>query len=126
MVPDGTATSDVPLERTIGAAAVIDLRDVAPNEAIDASRLASRAAHLGAGDIALFQTAWGRQRDITTPAFWKDAPWLARDGAQWLLERGIKAAAFDFPQDHTIRLLLDGEVRPIEEHVSHDVLLRRA
>ncbi len=36
----------------------------------------------------------------------------------------LRAAAFDFPQDYTIRLLLHGEMRPVEEHVTHDVLLR--
>ena len=41
-----------------------------------------------------------------------------------MLERGPTACAFDFPQDYVIRLLLDGEVRPIPEHVTHDVLLR--
>ncbi|MEM9140422.1 MAG: cyclase family protein, partial [Pseudomonadota bacterium] len=44
--------------------------------------------------------------------------------AEWLLDRRPTACAFDFPQDYTIRLLLDGEVRPIPEHVTHDVLLR--
>ena len=40
------------------------------------------------------------------------------------MSRSPKAVAFDFPQDYCIRLLLKGEIRPIEEHVSHDVLLR--
>ena len=35
-----------------------------------------------------------------------------------------RAVGFDFPQDYPIRLLLKGEVRPIEEQVTHDVLLR--
>jgi arylformamidase len=32
--------------------------------------------------------------------------------------------AVDFPQDYTIRLLLDGVVAPRPEHVTHDVLLK--
>ena len=35
-----------------------------------------------------------------------------------------RAVAFDFPQDHPIRGLLDGKRAPLEEHVTHDVLLR--
>ena len=124
MVPGGATTSDLALEQTIGEAAVIDLTDVKPEEAIHAARLAGPAAHLRQGDIALFKSCWETQRDIATPAFWADAPYLTRDAAEWLLARKIRAAAFDFPQDYTIRLLLHGEMRPVEEHVTHDVLLR--
>ncbi|MEM7189453.1 MAG: cyclase family protein [Pseudomonadota bacterium] len=124
MVPGGPALDDLDLARVVGRAAVIDLRDVRPNEEITAHRLARRAGHLAEGEIALFQTAWDQQRDWSTPAFWRDAPFMSREAAEWLLDRGVTACAFDFPQDYTIRLLLDGEVRPIEEHVTHDVLLR--
>ena len=64
------------------------------------------------------------QRDWRTEAFWREAPYMSREACAWLLDRGPTACAFDFPQDYTIRLLLDGEVRPIPEHVTHDVLLR--
>ena len=124
MVPGGPTLDDLDLSRVIGRAAVIDLSDVAPNEQIDASRLAAAADHLSAGEIALFRTGWDRHRDWNTAEFWLDAPYLSRDAAEWLLERGPTACAFDFPQDYTIRLLLHGEVRPISEHVTHDVLLR--
>lgn len=124
MVPGGATLDDLDLARVVGPAAVIDLGDVAPNEAIDAARLAPVADHLLPGEIALFRTGWDRQRDWKDASFWRDAPYLTRDAAQWLLDREPTACAFDFPQDYTIRLLLDGEVRPIAEHVTHDVLLR--
>ena len=57
------------------------------------------------------------------PAFWRDAPYVTREGAEWLLARKPTAVAFDFPQDYTIRLLLDGVVAPRDEHVTHVVLL---
>ena len=43
-----------------------------------------------------------------TPEFWTEAPYMSRDAAEWLLERAPRAVAFDFPQDYTIRLLLQG------------------
>ena len=43
---DGRTTSDVPLEATVGEAAVVDLTPLAPNEAITAGRLAGRLAHV--------------------------------------------------------------------------------
>lgn len=124
MVPGGPTLDDLDLARVVGRAAVIDLQDIAPNEEITPDRLARAAAHLGRGEIALFRTCWDRQRNWHTEAFWREAPYLSRGACEWLLDRQPTACAFDFPQDYTIRLLLDGEVRPIPEHVSHDVLLR--
>jgi arylformamidase len=113
-----------PLDRLVGPAAVIDLMDIAPNEPIDAKRLSQRGDHVARDGIVLFKTGWDRQRSPYTTAFWTDAPYMTRDGAEWLLARGVKTVAFDFPQDYVIRLLLKGEERPLSENVTHDVLLR--
>ncbi|GBD43394.1 Kynurenine formamidase [bacterium HR40] len=122
-VPDGPTTSDIPLSATIGEAAVIDLADVGPMTAIESGRLAERAGHVRRGDIVLLRTGWYARRSIDDPAFWLEAPWLERDAAVWLRDRGVRACGFDFPQDYTIRFLLAGEVRPREEHVTHFELL---
>jgi arylformamidase len=121
---DGKTTSDIPLEATVGEAAVVDLTPVAPDEAITAERLAAAAGHVGPGDIVIIKSCWERQRPPKVPEFWTEAPYMSRAAAAWLLDRRPRAVAFDFPQDYTIRLLLKGEVRPVEEHVTHDVLLR--
>lgn len=124
MVPGGATLDDLDLARVVGPAAVIDLSDILPNEEVTLARLEASAGHLRRGEIALFRTCWDRQRDWRTEAFWREAPYMSRAASEWLLDRGVTACAFDFPQDYTIRLLLDGEVRPIPEHVTHDVLLR--
>jgi kynurenine formamidase len=103
---------------------VLNLRDVEPNTAIDAPRLAKADPGGAEGEILLLSSAWDTKRDNATAAFWKDAPWLTRDAAEWLLARKPTALAFDFPQDYSIRLLLDGVMAPTAEHVTHDVLLR--
>lgn len=121
---DGKTTNDLTLEQTVGEASVVDLVDVKANEEITAERLAAAGGHVVAGDIIALKSCWGLQRSATEPEFWLEAPFLGRPAAEWLLERSPRAVAFDFPQDYCIRLLLSGEVRPIEEHVSHDVLLR--
>ncbi len=120
---DGLTTSEIPLETTVGEAAVVDLAPVRPNEAITAERLAA-AGHVEAGDIVVIKSCWEQQRSPATPEFWTEAPYLERAAAEWLLARKPRAVAFDFPQDYTIRLLLKGEIRPVAEHVTHDVLLR--
>jgi arylformamidase len=121
---NGATTSDIPLEATVGEAAVVDLAPVVPDQAITAERLAASARHVREGDIVVMKSCWERLRSPTTPKFWTEAPYLSREAATWLLERGPRAVAFDFPQDYAIRLLLKGEVRPVAEHVTHDVLLR--
>jgi kynurenine formamidase len=123
-VPGGPTTDAIPLEQTVGEAAVIDLTPIQPNEAVSAARLAPAAGHLAAGDIVVMRSCWEQQRSPRTPEFWTDAPYMTREAAAWLLERRPRAVAFDFPQDYAIRLLLKGERRPLAENVTHDVLLR--
>lgn len=124
MVPDGATMSELNLDKVVGKASVLNLEDITPGEEITVDRLNHAGAHLNDGEIVLFRTCWDEQRDYNTAEFWRDAPWLTASACEWLLKRNPTAVAFDFPQDWTIRLLLDGEIRPIEEHVSHHILLR--
>jgi len=34
---------------------------------------------------------------------WKDGPYLAPDGADWLVERGVKAVVYDFAEEFIVR-----------------------
>lgn len=124
MFADGATIEATPLDDLVGRCAVIDLMDVQPNEAIDPERLEPRAKHLEKGGIALFKSGWDRHRSPQTREFWLDSPYLTREAAFWLKDKGIKTIAYDFPQDYPIRLLLKGEHRPMAEHVTHDILLR--
>jgi kynurenine formamidase len=48
------------------------------------------------------------------------------DAAEWLYQRGIKAVAFDLPQDYPIRFFLTGQERPpFPERATHHRLLAR-
>ena len=124
MLPEGPTTSDIALERLTGSCAVFDLSNMADNAPINAARLARANPEVLPGDIALLKTHWDLRYDNTTAQFWTQAPYLTGDAAHWLLDSGIKAAAFDFPQDYPIRLLLNKQVAPISEFVTHDILLR--
>jgi kynurenine formamidase len=112
------------LERVVGPARVLDLRDVQPNQAIDAARLAAADPGGPDGEILILSSGWDTKRDCTTREFWLDAPYLTRDAAVWLEARKPTALAFDFPQDFPIRLLLDDRHVPFDQHVTHDVCLR--
>ena len=124
VLPDGATSSDTPLDQTCGEAAIVDVSDLPPDHEITREHLADRGGHVRSGDIVLLRSRWDERRSLHSREFWTEAPWLSRGACEWLLERGIKALAPDFPQDYPIRLMLDGETRPLEEFASHDVLLR--
>ncbi len=112
------------LSRVVGPCRVLDLRDVAPNQAIDADRLAAADPGGPEGEILLLSSGWDTKRDYRTREFWLDAPYLTREAALWLKDRKPTALAFDFPQDYPIRLLLDDKHVPFDQHVTHDICLR--
>ena len=124
MFPDGATIEATPLDDLVGRCAVIDLMDVGPNTPIGPAQLSARGSHVQRGGMLLFKSGWDRHRSPQTKEFWLDAPYLTREGAQWIKDAGVKTVAYDFPQDYPIRLLLKGERRPIAEHVTHDILLR--
>jgi arylformamidase len=121
---DGDTIEAIPLEAVVGEAAVIELTDLAPNEAVTPEKLEPRFAHVRAGDRVLLKSGWDRKRSFQTREFWLESPYLTREAALFLKDRGVRTIAYDFPQDYVTRLLLHGEMRPLEEHVTHDVLLR--
>jgi len=124
MLPDGKTTDEIPLETVIGECAVIDLSDIEENSSISAAMLAQKGHMVQCGDIALIKTTWDTRYSNKTAEFWTQAPYMSREAATWLLDQGVKAVAFDFPQDYVIRLLLKNETASMDQFVTHDVLLR--
>jgi arylformamidase len=87
---DGAATLEqVPLDRMVGPAQVLDLRGLA---AIDAAAL--RRHHIQPGDIVLFHT--DNSERWAKPGFQKDFTYVTRDAAELLIERGVKAIGMDY------------------------------
>ncbi len=113
-----------PLDRVVGPCRILDLRHAPANAAIEPEQLAAADPGGTSGEILLLAAQWGERQSYHERAFWTEAPWLTRDAAEWLLEQAPTAVAFDFPQDYPIRLLLDGQTVPKDQHVTHDVLLR--
>jgi kynurenine formamidase len=122
-VADAPTIEATPLDHVVGPCRVLDLRDAPADAAIEPARLEAADPGGPAGEILLLAAGWSDRRSWRARGFWTEAPWLTRASAEWLLARRPTAVAFDFPQDYTIRLMLDGEMRPRPEHVTHDVLL---
>lgn len=124
--PAGPTTDAVPLDATIGPAAVVDVRAAGANAPVTGALIAAAGAHVRPGDIVLIRAGWDLVERIDTPAFWANSPWITPEAADWLYSRGPKAVGFDFPQDRCIRNAIMGlPDAPAEEYVTHQRLLLR-
>ena len=122
--PDAYTTDDIALDQTVGDAAVLDLSRIADDSPIGEEMVAGAGGHVREGDIVIMSSRWDERRSLQNPEFWTDAPYMTVEACRWLHARGIKAIAFDFPQDRCIRDLVTGERTPaLEENTTHVELL---
>lgn len=91
-----------PIAKLMGAAALVPLDDHGPTKGITADTLEDRGRHVRRGDIAILRTGWSDQH-WGQEAFWKDGPYLDSSGADWLVERGVKAVVYDFSEEFAVR-----------------------
>ncbi|OSC42981.1 cyclase family protein [Mycobacterium decipiens] len=98
----GTTIDQVAPQRLMGRGAVFDLSDFTTYRAIDANVLADRDPGLATNDIAILRTDW-TDRMWGATEFLTAAPFLSADGARWLVDKGIKAVVYDFPEEEIIR-----------------------
>lgn len=96
------AIHEAPLNHLIGPAALIELDDHGKAAAITGDTLEVRGRHAKKGDIAILRTGWSDKCWGTDP-FWKEGPYLAIDGADWLVERGVRAVVYDFSEEYVVR-----------------------
>jgi kynurenine formamidase len=91
---DGNTIDEVPLESYVGPAVVLDLREKEAGSAIERQDLEPLAGELAAGDIALLNTGGGHRR-ANTKAFLTEYVYLSGEGAQCLIDRGVKGVGID-------------------------------
>ena len=90
---DGPAFHDIPLERLCGPGVVLAV-DKPADAAITPADLAPHARLVRPGDIVALDTGWARHAGTEQ---YHDHPHLSAEAAQWLVDRGVKLAAFDLP-----------------------------
>ncbi len=122
-IEGGKAIDEIPLEMTMGMAAVVDLSYKGENEGITTSDLENNGEHIEEGDFVLLRTDWP-DKMWGNMEFWRKAPFLTKEGAEWLAEKKPKAVGCDFPQDYVIREMENREPE-IGEFVVHQVFLAR-
>lgn len=91
-VKDGTTIDELPLDRLVGEALVVDVRGVGTigaNE-LDALDLPADLERL------LFLTDWSARWAEPSPAFPDTVTCVSVEGAQWLIARGVRVVGTDF------------------------------
>jgi len=120
---NGANLEQSPLERFTGQAVIADFRDSQPDRAITAALLAKALTMPLEDHIVLLATGWGSKR-AKTDEWLHHPPYLAPDGAEWLVSRKIRAVGIDHysiagPRDpinsQTHTILLTANVWIVEE-----------
>lgn len=101
---DGMTTAEIPLDRVIGDAVVLDCTSVGNSDPVDVTTLESAAAEVRPGDILLLHTGWTDERWGSFPDYFTDSPYLTPEAAEWLVTQRPSAVAFDFFEEYCARL----------------------
>ena len=105
---------DIPLDRFVGKALLVDLRDSSPSRPIDATLLAEKLRGPIDDRIILLATGWGDRRRATDEWHFR-SPHLTVDGAEWLVARKIRGVGID-------HYSISGAAEPNNARV-HEILL---
>lgn len=92
--PDGVTIDEIPLESFIGHAHLIDLKGIKARTGIGEKELESKTGDVKKGDIVLMRTGWAEKRSFSAE-YCHDWPYLSKEGAQLLLDKGVKGVGID-------------------------------
>jgi len=115
----GLTTAEIPLERVIGEAFVLDCTHVGAEMPVGVTDLERTADGLREGDIVLVRTDWTDRSWGIFPEFFTHSPYLSLEAAGWLVARRPRAVGFDFFEEYCARLPEFGS----EDFVCHRTLL---
>ena len=98
---DGTTVENMPLDRYMGPALLLDLRGSAKGKtaiSVDDLKRAGAEPNAVKGKITVLFTAWA-ENESGSARFYYDGPYLSTPGAQYLAGNDVNAVAVDFPID---------------------------
>ena len=94
MLENGATLSEVPLDQFLGWATAVDLREKGAGASIGPADLAGVQRRIAGCDFVILYTGWGDKLGFTKEYVFS-SPWLSREGAEWLIERGIRGVGID-------------------------------
>lgn len=89
---DGQTVDELPLERLIGPAVLLEFGDDVPG--ITRAHLEARAGEIGSHTRVLFKTRNSALQ--SRPEFVTDYTYVAPDAAEWLVARGVELVGVDY------------------------------
>lgn len=92
-IAGGRSLSEMPLDSFAGRAFALDLRPLAPDAPLNAAML-DRLPAQARGHVVLLCTGWGERR-AQSEEWLYHSPRLTPDGAQFLVERGVRGVGID-------------------------------
>ena len=116
---DGLTTAEIPLDRVMGDAVVLDCTGVGSGDPVDVTTLEAAADDVRAGDILLLHTGWSDEHWGSFPEYFTKSPYLSPEAAEWLVTQQPSAVAFDFFEEYCARL----PDFTSEDFVCHRILL---
>lgn len=125
---DGNDISEIPLEKVMGEALIMDFSGKEPETAIGLHETKEKAADLRAGDIALIRVGWDGY--YNTPMY-RRRPYFAFEAIEWLLDWGVKCIGVDSSgvedasEDQPIHRLLCQRGIPVIEDLTNLQQLRK-
>lgn len=93
-IAGGASLDEMPLESFAGPARIVDLRGILPDSPITAEILQAKLPANIKDEIILLATGWGDKRAKSDEWLYQ-SPYLAPEGAEWLVEREIRAVGID-------------------------------
>lgn len=94
--PSSEPVTALPLSQFLRPAVVISVGRKGASEPVTLADLERAAPDLRPGDAALLATGWDRHWD--DPNYVTGSPFIAREAALWLIDRGIGLLGADFPR----------------------------
>lgn len=102
---EGTYGIDqVPLDRIIGPAVLMDFSHKGGNEAITVEevRIYDKKLRIREGEIVIFRTDW-TDKTWGTDAFFTNSPYLTGEVGEWMVEKKVRAGVYDFSEEYFVR-----------------------
>jgi arylformamidase len=97
---DGKKLDELPVEKFVGEAAVVDLtRNITGNRKITKRDLLASGTHIREGDIVLLKTGYDKQfknEQLQSEEYMSNSPYLSDEAVDWLIEKRIKNMGIDF------------------------------
>lgn len=94
--PSAVPVCDLALGEFVLPAVVVDVGPKGPLEPLTVADVCDWEGFIRPGDALLLRTGWDRLWE--SPEFVPQSPYIKADAANWLMDRGIRLLASDFPR----------------------------